>query len=630
MPANNALQISDINFDVIKDNLKTFLSNQSELGDYDYESSTMQILLNVLSYNTYMNSYYLNMVGNEMFLDSAQIRKNVVSRAKGLGYTPRSARGPAATIQLTITPDDSPENITVPENTQFTSTVDGKQYIFVNPESKVVNTNSSGVYSTNLRIVEGRPFTFQYTVSSASPVRYIIPADNVDTTSLKIQVQQTAANSSVTTYNLASNLTDVTGNSNVYFLNENEDSRYELSFGDNVLGNQLNDGNVININYRVCNADAAERAATFTKTGNIDGYSDFTITTVSDASGGAAKESIQSIKYNAPKSFEAQNRAVTVKDYETLVRNNFAAVQAVSVWGGEENSPPIYGKAYLAIKPNGANTLSDDDKIEIENFLNERNVLSVEPVVVDPTYLYVVPTVNVSYNPDLTSNSVDSLSSNISTSIINYESNFLSLFNKDFIGSDLIKQIDKVSEALTSISVDLKIMKRFVPDTTRNTTYSIPFNRSLLNITGGAILRISPSAHPGRGLTVDSSTFTYDGQSGCKLDDDGFGNVRIYYIDSLGVRVYLNRLAGNVDYSTGLVTLNNLLITAYTGDGINVYVDPDASNIRTVRNQILLITEARVDVYNDKLERITSSIRNINTQGNSTSIIENGIQSTVF
>ena len=630
MPANNALLLSDINFDDIKGNLQTFLSNQTELGDYDYESSTMQVLLNLLAYNTYMNSYYLNMVGNEMFLDSAQIRSNVVSRAKMLGYTPRSARGAAATVQVIITPDDTPDNITIEENTQFRSTIDGKNYIFVNPDAKVVNSNSSGIYSTNLRIVEGRSFTFSYTVNSLNPTRYIIPADNVDTTSLKIQIQETSANSNVTTYTRASNLSDVTGSSKIYFLDENEDGRYELYFGDNVLGKQLNDGNVININYRVCSGIAAQGANTFSAVSNIGGYSSIAVNNVSKATGGADKETIQSIKYNAPKSFEAQNRAVTIKDYETLVRNNFSSVQAVSVWGGEDNTPPVYGKVYLAIKPTNANVLSTDDKEEIASFLKVRNVLSVEPIVIDPTFLYAIPTVTVKYNPSLTSLSVDSLSNNISSALINYESNNLGLFNKDFIGSDLIKQIDKVSESITSISIDLKLMKSIVPNTTKATTYTIPFNRPLLNVTGGAILRISPSAHPGRGLTIDSSTFTYEGQSNCKFDDDGFGNIRIYYLDPLGVRIYLNRLAGSVNYSTGLVTLNNLLITTYSGSALKIYVDPDSTDIETIRNQIILITEAKIDVYNNDLARVTSSLKNINTQGNNTSIVEDGIQSAVF
>ena len=630
MPANNALELTDINYDAIKQNLRNFLSNQSELGDYDYDSSTMQILLNLLAYNTYMNSYYLNMVGNEMFLDSAQIRKNVVSRAKMLGYTPRSDQGPTATIQVTITPEDTPDNITIEENTQFRSTIDGKQYIFVNPETLVVNANSTGIYSGNLSIVEGRPFTFRYTASSVTPTRYIIPNDRVDTRSIKVQVQESAANSNVTTYNLASNLTEVTGNSYVYFLQENEDGRYELLFGDNILGKQLNDGNVVNLSYRVTNGSATEGASVFTSSSNMGGYSNYTISTASAAQGGGNKETIQSIKLNAPKSYETQNRAVTSKDYETLIKTNFANIQTVSAWGGEENTPPIYGKVYISVKPTNSLTFSVDSKQLIIDYLRERNVVSVEPVVVDPTYVYIKPTISIKYNPDLTSDNVGALGTKITNTVKNYELNYLGLFKKDYIGSDLIKQIDKVSESITSIQVDLNIFKKFVPQTTSTATYTINFNRKLLNITGGAILRIAPSAHPGRGLTVSSSSFTYEGIANSYLDDDGFGNVRIYYFDSTNVRVYTNRLAGTVNYDTGLITLNNILISNYTGDGIKVYVDPDTNDINTLRNQILLIAEAKIEIYNNKLKRNTLSISEINTQGTTTTITEDGIQSAVF
>lgn len=631
MPANNALLLSDINFDDIKTNLQTFLSNQTELGDYDYESSTMQVLLNLLAYNTYMNSYYLNMVGNEMFLDSAQIRSNVVSRAKMLGYTPRSDQGPTATIQVTVTPSDTPETITIEENTRFTSTIDGKQYIFVNPETLVINANSTGVYSGKLSVVEGRPFTFEYTVSSLNPSRYIIPADKADTRSLKVQVQESANNSNVTTYNLASNLTTVTGNSNVYFLQENEDGRYEILFGDNVLGNQLNDGNIVKLSYRTTNGNATQGANTFTSSASIGGYTNYTISTISVARGGGNKETIQSIKLNAPKNYQTQNRAVTVKDYETLVKSSFANIQTVSAWGGEENSPPVYGKVYVSIKPTDSLLLSDDEKENVVDFLKERNMVSVEPIIINPTYVYIKPTIDVKYNPDFTSDNVGDLGTKISNAIKNYELNQLGLFKKNYIGSNLIKEIDKVSESINSVQINLNIFKTFVPTTTAATTYTINFSRSLLNITGDTVLRgISPAAHPGKGLAVDSSSFTYNGVANSYFDDDGFGNVRIYYFDSSNVKVYTNRLAGTVDYNTGIIKLNNLLISAYSGDNVKIYVDPDTNDIDTVRNQILLISQARVNVYNEKLKRNTLTISEINTQGTTTNIVEDGIQSAVF
>lgn len=630
MPANNALLLSDINFDDIKNNLQTFLSNQTELGDYNYESSTMQVLLNLLAYNTYMNSYYLNMVGNEMFLDSAQIRSNVVSRAKMLGYTPRSAQGPSATVQVIVTPSDSPTNITIDKNIKFETTIDGKKYIFVNPDAVTMNANPSGIFSTNLNIVEGRPFTFQYTVSTNDPVRYIIPAENADTRSLAVKIQETAANSNVTAYTNATDLTTVTGNTTAYFLHENEDGRFELKFGDNVIGKALNDGNVVNIDYRVCNGNLTAGANNFSILDNIDGYSNITVNLVSKAAGGGDKENIQSIKFNAPKNYENQNRAVTKKDYENLVKSYFSYIQTVSVWGGEDNNPPTYGKVYLSIKPKQSETLSIAQKDEIVDYLKNKNIVTIEPNIVDPTYLYIKPEVTVRYDPNLTSSSAGTILNKISDTILNFETNQLGLFGSNFANSKFIKEIDKIDSSITSINSELRLIKRFVPNTTETKTYTINFNRTLLNISGGVILRINPSAHPGRGLTLSSSTFTYKGVSDTRFDDDGFGNVRTYYVDTTGVRVYTNRLAGVIDYSTGLIKLNNLLITAYTGTGIEITVDPDANEIDVVRNQILLFKDVKVNVYDNNLKRVVATSSSINSQGETTSITEDAIISTVY
>ena len=290
MAANNVLQLSGINFDDIKDNLKNFLSSQKELEDYNYDSSTMQILLNLLAYNTYQNNFYLNMVANEMFLDSAQIRANIVSRAKMLGYTPLSSKGATATIQVTITPDDSPTTITINENTQFRSQIDGKNYIFVNPDAKVINADSSGVFSTNLTVKEGLPLTHKFNVDSDDEKRFIIPNDNVDTNSIKVTVQESAANSNVILYSNAIDLTQVGADTAAYFLNENEEGRYELLFGDGVLGKKLFNGNVINVSYRVTNGPDADSASTFTAISTVGGYSTVSVAVNTAAEGGADRE----------------------------------------------------------------------------------------------------------------------------------------------------------------------------------------------------------------------------------------------------------------------------------------------------------------------------------------------------
>jgi len=630
MAANNALQLTSIDFDGIKNDLKTFLSNQTELGDYNYEGSTMQILLNLLAYNTYKNSFYLNMVGNEMFLDSAQIRNNVVSRAKMLNYTPRSAQGPTATVQVTITPIDSPDSITIPADTQFTTTIDGVNYLYVNPDAAVVNANPSGVYSTNLSITEGRPFTYRFTVSTASPIRYIIPNENVDTRSIKVRVQESTSNTTQTTWNNASDYTAIAGNTQSYFLNENEDGKYELKFGDNVVGKRLNDGNIVVASYRVCNGTATQGANTFVAPNSIGGYSNITLKTAASAAGGAEQESIASIKFNAPKNYQAQNRAVTTGDYTTLIKNNFGDIGAVSVWGGQENDPPIYGKAFISVKPKTGFFISQTRKDDIQAFLANKNVMSISPELTDPTYKFVVPTLDVKYNPDLTTSTAGAIVSTIGNRVIQYELADLVAFGREYASSELIRDVYTANESISSMEITLKMMKNFIPVTTGPTTYRIPFNDPLLNVTGGVVLRIPPTSHPGRGLTISSSKFTYQGQASSYLDDDGFGNVRIYYIDESNVRVYTNRTAGTVNYNTGLVILNQVTITGYDGAALKVYAVPRFDNITSVRNQILAITEAKINLYDTKLKRVTSSTSNVSTQGSSATVVGSGVISTVF
>ena len=610
MPANNALQLTSIDFDGIKNDLKAFLSNQTELGDYNYESSTMQILLNLLAYNTYKNSFYLNMVGNEMFLDSAQIRNNVVSRAKMLGYTPRSAQGPTATVQLTITPGDTPDTITIPADTQFTTTVDGVNYVYVNPSAAVVNANALGVYSTNLSITEGRPFTYRFTVSSASPVRYILPNDNVDTRSIVVRVQESVSNTASSTWINADDITAVAGNTSAYFIDEKEDGRYEIKFGDNNVGKGLNDGNIVVASYRICNGTATQGANTFTVPGAISGYSNISIQAVTAAAGGAEQESIASIKFNAPRNYQAQNRAVTSGDYETLIKNNFGDIGAVSAWGGQENEPPTYGKVFISVKPKSGFFISQTRKDDIDSFLENKNVMSITPELVDPTYKFIVPTIDVKYNPNLTTSTAGSVVDAIANRVIQYELNDLASFGKEYASSELIKDIYTANESISSIEITLRMMKNFIPVTTAESTYRIPFNDSLLNIT--------------------SSSFTYQGRSNSYFDDDGFGALRIYYFDESSVRIYVNRIAGIVDYSAGLVTISQVLITDYEGSSLKIYAVPSHDSITSIRNQILAITETKINLYDTNLKRITSSASNISTQGSNATAVGSGVISTVF
>lgn len=626
MAANNIIKVTDLDFDTIKTNLTSFLSSQAEFKDYDFEASTMQVLLNLLAYNTYYNSFYLNMIGNEMFLDSATQRSSVVSRAKMLGYIPSSYRGASAVINLKVIPDDSPAFITVPQNTKFTSVVDGKTFTFVNKSAEII-TPSGGVYQKQFTITEGTPLTFSYTVNVTNPSRYVIPNARADNSSIVVSIQESDANTYSEIYTHATNLTDVSSTSTVYFLQENEDGKSELSFGDGVLGKALRNGNIINISYRACNGTDANKLNSFTLAGTVDGYSVSTVTTVTPAAGGANTESIDSIKFNAPRVYESQNRAVTTEDYKRLILREYPDIASVSVWGGEENNPPAYGKVFISCKPQTGSLLSVTRKSEIVDYFNTRKVLAIEPEVVDATYLYVEPIIIIKYNPVNTTLTGSQLLTKLQNTIINYETNELGLYDSRFVHSQFVEKLQNTHDSIVSVDARVRVQKRFTPTPNVSTTYNINFNLELLSITGGVSLTISPTSHPGVGLTLSSSSFGYGGFT-CYLDDDGFGNVRIYYLDTLNRRVYLNRTAGTLNYSSGLLTLNGINIT--TATEIQISVVPSIYDVSTVRNQLLLIAGTSIKVYNDLSGELVATTASVNTQGGTSSIIETGIVNVIY
>jgi YHS domain-containing protein len=593
MAANNALIVTDINFDQIKGNLQAFLSSQTQFKDYDFEASGMQTILHLLAYNTYYNSIYTNMVANEMFLDSALIRNNVVSRAKMLGFTPGSARGARADLRLQFQPVGTPASITVPANTQFTSSADGITYTFSTEASKTALPDGNTNYITTVTVREGNPVQESYTVNSNAPVRYLLNNEDCDTETLSVNVQQSISNTSSENYVLASAITGVTGNSAVYYLQENNDGAFEVLFGDNILGKRLIDGNIVKLNYKVCNGTAPNGINKFTGPSTIGGYS-YTTSVVSRATGGAGPQSIESIKFNAPRSYTAQNRAVTANDYKNLLLNKARDLQAVSVWGGEDNSPPIYGKVYVCAKPIGANILTDLRKQELVNLLNEFNVLTLEPVFVDATFLYIVPTINVTYNSNFTAKSPNRLISLVDTELGLFQDNELSSFNQTFYDYRVSNALAKLDDSIVAVTVASKMQKRFIPVTGNVlTSYTLNFNNPMFN------------PHPGHRYTVSSTGFTHQGVT-CYFDDNGSGVLRIYRLQG-GNRVYLNRNAGTVDYDSGTIDIFSLRISGYQFDSIRVSATPRRENINTVRNQILLLADAFVSITDTKTKRIVAS-----------------------
>jgi hypothetical protein len=602
--ANSTIRVTNLNFNQIKNNLKTFLRAKPEFTDYDFEGSALSNLIDLLAYNTYQQSIYVNLVGNEMFLDSAQIRNNVVARAKMLGYTPTSARGSQATIRIAITPTSNLTSVTVASNTLFTSTLDGIQYKFTTDKPYVL-LQSQNYTSNNIIIKEGEPVRQRFTVNTSTAQRFVLDNDNVDTTSIKVNVQTSSANTSKVLRTQATNLVDVQANSQVYFIQENEDGKYELLFGDGTLGKAVDNGNIIIVDYRVVNGSVTNGANNFVAPASIGGQASFTVSVANNASIGANAESISSIKFNAPKSFQRQNRAVIKNDYARTILAEAPDIEAVSVWGGEDNDPPIYGKVYIAAKPSGGNLLSDQRKAELVTLLQSKNVVTISPTFVDATYLYVVPSITVRYDVAATTLVAGQISDKVATAVVNFETASLTLFDKKFRESEFIADMVAADPSIKGANITYRMMKRFTPNQNVTTSYSVAFNNGISN------------PHAGHSGAVASTSFTFQNQT-CFLDDDGNGVLRIYYLDSQNQRTYLNTSAGTVDYSSGLCVIKSVIITS--SDTIEVSVKPAINDISPTRNMLLLISKASIDVVNDSTGVVESSVSNVTTAGTTETI----------
>ena len=592
--ASNKLNVSDFDFDNIKANLRTFLQSQSEFQDYNFEGSGFNILLDTLAYNTHYLGFNANMLANEMYLDSADIRKNIVSLAKMLGYTPSSVRSPMATIDLTIN-DATGASVSIPKGTSFNSTVDGTTYQFITNSATTISP-LDGIYkASDLKIYEGTHITFKYTVDTTDPdQRFVIPSNLVDTTTLGIKVQTSLSDTTTQTYVLANGLSQIGSTSKVFFLQEVEDGKFEVTFGDGIIGNALVDGNIIIMQYIVTNVDAANGASSFTATSSISGFSNLSIVVKSNASGGVTAESKESVRYNAPLQYSAQNRAVTTTDYETITKSIYPNAQSVSAWGGEDEETPVYGVVKIAIKAASGSTLTETTKSDIVTQLKKYNVASVRPEIIDPETTSILLTSSVKFNQRLTTKDAPTLKSNIITTLTNYNTNTLSTFDGVFRYSKITGLIDDTDTSIVSNITTLKIRKQFTPTLNSSSAYNVYFRNPLYNPHSGH--------RSAEGGILESTGFKVNGSSSVFfLDDDGIGNVRRYSLSG-SVRVYANETQGTINYTTGQITLNSLNVASIENiDGavstvIQLTVTPNSNDIIPVRNQIMEIDIAKSSI----------------------------------
>ena len=586
------LEISQLDFDGIKDNLKTFLSQQDEFVDYDFEGSGMNILLDVLAYNTHYLGYNANMLANEMYLDSADQRSSVVSLAKQVGYTPTSSVSSKAKIDVVVN-NGSGASITMSRGTKFTTTVDGTNYSFVNNDDVSI-TPVDGVYKfSNLDIYEGTYLNYKYTANTSdTDQRFIIPNDNVDTTTLTVKVQESSSDSTTNTYKLATGITALDNTSKVYFLQEVENGRFEVYFGDGVLGEAIADGNIVILDYITCNLDEPNGATTFTLSGTVGGFANVTITTIDNASNGSAAETIKSIKYNAPRDYTSQDRAVTAEDYKVLVKSLYANAQSVQVYGGEDAAVPDYGKVYVSIKAKSGSNLTTATKESIVQSLKSYAVASVTPVIIDPETTFITLTTTFKYDSSLTTKDFSTLQTNVLDAVSSYNTDTLEDFTGMFRYSAVGKVIDDSDTSILSNITKVKMYKYITPTLSSGLKYTLSFNNAFYN---------PHSEHnKSAGGIVSSTGFKINDDSSTNehfLDDDGNGNIRVYYLSGT-TRIYTSSTYGTINYSTGEIILTSANITSISNvDGaastqIRVTVQPDSNDIVPVRNQVLSIDTA--------------------------------------
>ena len=593
---NKRLEVTEFDFDDVKDNLKTFLGAQTEFTDYDFEGSGMSALLDVLAYNTHYLGFNANMLANEMFLDSSSLRSSVVSHAKTLGYVPTSARASKATVDVTLNTNDT--SATMPAGTVFNTTVDDVSYQFSTISDVTKSNTGNTIPFVGVDIYEGSFITTRYTVDSSDvDQRFIITDNRADTTTLTVKVQTSSTDSSSNTFTEATDITQVTTGSNVYFLQEVEAGLFEVYFGDGIIGTALSDDNIVILTYVVSNKTAANGAAIFTNSAAIASVTDIAVATSATSTAGSEPESISSIKYNAPLDFASQGRCVTSEDYKVFAKKYFPNTQSVQVFGGEAGSfdtslgvvdTPEYGKVFISIKSTTGNALTATEKSQLVVDLAPFTVASITPVIVDVQTTKLILQIVFKFDSSKTTQTASTLETSISNTLTTFNSNSLGQFEGVFRHSKITGLIDGTDNSITGNITNVTMAHNLSPTIGTATSYTIPFNNKFYNPHDGH--------NSGMGGVIASTGFKISGDTinDMFFDDNGSGVLRLYYLEA-GVRIYQDLTAGTVDYVAGKIVINSInIITISSVDGaassiIRITATPDSNDIVPVRNQLLEI-----------------------------------------
>ena len=590
-------QVANLDFAQIKTSLIDYLRANSEFTDYDFSGSAISNLLDVLAYNTYYTAFNTNMVVNEMFLDSATVRDNVVALAKQIGYRPRSATSPKATVNLAVTygggSGTTPDTLVLKKGTGFVTNFDDTLYQYVavdDTETPLVN----GVATwANLDIYEGTLLTQSYTINTAlKNQKFIIPNIGLDVSSIRVRVYEAEGNTAYQTFTAADNILELTNSSEAFFVEETTDENYEIFFGDGVFGKKLSNGNFVEISYLTTSTVNTNGAKLFSFSGIIydkasTGNFPYTtsITTVSPSEGGATIESLSSIKRSAPKAFASQDRAVTSADYASVVRKIYPGISDIITFGGEEDNPPEYGKVKVAVKPQNAISLSTYTKQEIVKELKDYTIASVTPVIVDPSILYIELDSTISYKTSKTTLSKAEIQNKATTAVEDYiASSETEKFNGKFRHSKFASVIDGSDTAITSNITNVTLRKDFYPTLNSTYYYELCFVNQFKDSCDESIMKSTGF------IVSEYPSFTV------YLEDDKAGKVDLYRLNSLtGEKVYLVKGVGDINYKHGEIKLYNLTIIkgSFSDNKIEVRVEPASRDINAVRELYLDVDIAK-------------------------------------
>ena len=615
---SSQINATDLDFDTISDNIKTYLKGQEKFKDYNFEGANMQVLIDMLSYATHISGVNTNIAASELFLDSAQLRKNVVSRAKDLGFTPASEKASSAQLEVKMVnirkPDGtipSANEMTMPRGHNFQTVYDGVTYNFVNTQS-VVPTRDNQVFSyPTVEIIQGQYVTdtFVFDNQIKNP-KFVLSNGRVDKSKLEISIN---SNGIISKYSLSTDVSTITSSTRVFYAQENEDGFIEVYFGDGVLGKDLKDGDVIDATYITVDATHADGAKQFTMADNINGFSQATMITLSNASGGAEKESIDSIKFKATKFYTSQNRLVTLNDYKAKVSEYYPNADAVAVWGGEDNDPPQYGKVFISLKPQNSDYLSVAEKTDVQNKLNQLNMLTVRPVIVDAEIVKILLTSVFKYNTNDTTLSKGELETIVRNAIVNFDNTQLNNFDSIFRHSNLVKDIDGANSAILSNITNVRLEKRRQIDLAKAEGLVIEF--------GNGFFHPHDGHNKASGGILTSTGFKVDGDSVNTyfFDDDGSGVVRRYSIQS-GVRVFADQTAGTIDYTSGKISVNAIKFTSTVNSdtSIDFTVLPQSDDVVAIRGSLIDISVNDIKVTGE-VDTISSGESSAGVGYNSTS-----------